>query len=102
MKEEGLLSEWGHQSKVDWQEQQLQLFINMEQTEDENYFMDPYDNYSSKTIATVAYILGLPCCFVVAVFIWFEASGRAGPYRTCINQLVSRIYFLVIHSIVTL
>ena len=33
---------------------ELQLLINMEQTEDdENYFMDPYDNYSSKTIATV-------------------------------------------------
>ena len=79
-------------AKVDWQSHSS---IIMEQTEDENYFMDPFANYTSKTIATVAYILGLPCCLVAAVFIWFEASGRAGPYRTCINQLVSRIYFVV-------
>ena len=67
----------------------------MEHTEGENYFLDPFGNLNLKIFATVAYIAGLPCCFVALCFIWYETSGRAGPYRTCINQLVSRIYLLV-------
>ena len=62
----------------------------------DNYFVDPFGALYMKILATVAYILGLPGCGVVLCFIWYETSGRAGPYRTCINQLVSRMYFLVI------
>ena len=61
----------------------------------ENYFVDPFGALHMKIIATVAYILALPGCCVALCFIWFEVSGRAGPYRTCINQLVSRVYFIV-------
>ena len=68
----------------------------MEQSENrDNYFSDPFGALYMKILATVAYILGLPGCGVAFCFIWYESSGRAGPYRTCINQLVSRKYFLV-------
>ena len=75
-----------------------QLFIHhkMVHTEsNENYFVDPFGALHMKIIATVAYILALPGCCVALCFIWYEVSGRAGPYRTCINQLVSRVYFIV-------
>ena len=62
----------------------------------DNYFADPFGTLHMKILATVAYILGLPGCCVALCFIWYETTGRAGPYRTCINQLVSRMYFIVI------
>lgn len=37
----------------------------------------------------VLYLLGIFSCFGLALVIWFEKSGQAGPYRTVINQLVS-------------
>ena len=61
----------------------------------DNYFLDPFDTLNIKILATISYILALPGCCVALGFIWYEASGRAGPYRTCINQLVSRLYLLV-------
>ena len=61
----------------------------------ENYFVDPFGNFDIKIIATVSYILALPGCCVAFCFVWYEASGSAGPYRTCINQLVSRLYLVV-------
>ena len=61
----------------------------------DNYFLDPFDTLKIKILATISYILALPGCCVALGFIWYEASGRAGPYRTCINQLVSRLYLLV-------
>ena len=73
------------------------LYLEMEKSDKvDNYFVDPFGALYMKILATVAYILGLPGCGVVLCFIWYETSGRAGPYRTCINQLVSRMYFLVI------
>ena len=67
---------------------------------EENYFVDPFGALHMKILATVSYILGLPGCCVALCFIWFETTGRAGPYRTCINQLVSRLYSLmVIHCV---
>ena len=73
------------------------LYLEMEKSDKvDNYFVDPFGALYMKILATIAYILGLPGCGVVLCFIWYETSGRAGPYRTCINQLVSRMYFLVI------
>ena len=61
----------------------------------ENYFVDPFGPFEIKIICTIAYILMLPGCCIAICFIWYERSGNAGPYRTCINQLVSGIYFMV-------
>ena len=61
----------------------------------ENYFVDPFGPFHIKIVATIAYIHMLPGCCIALCFIWYEVSGNAGPYRTCINQLVSGIYFMV-------
>merc|ERR1712062_585301 len=61
----------------------------------ENYFVDPFGPFEIKIICTIAYILMLPGCCILLCFIWYERSGNAGPYRTCINQLVSGIYFMI-------
>ena len=61
----------------------------------ENYFMDPFESLPSKIFSTIAWIGALPGCSVALCFIWYEANGGAGPYRTSINQLMSGIYFLV-------
>ena len=65
------------------------------ETEEENYFEDPFESWEMKLFSTLAWIGTLPGCCVALCFIWYEANGGAGPYRTSINQLVSRIYFLV-------
>ena len=41
------------------------------------------------------YLLGYLCCFALALVIWFEYSGRAGPFRTLVNQLFSEILIQV-------
>ena len=74
---------------------QLRFWLNMEQTPDGNYFRDPFESFYCKILATLAYMAGLPGCCIAACFIWYEGTGRAGPFRTCVNQLVSNIYFLV-------
>ena len=74
------------------------LVSKMEVTEEdvtENYFMDPFESIYSKIFSTIAWIGLLPSCGVAVCFIWYEVNGSAGPYRTSINQLVSRLYFLV-------
>ena len=48
----------------------------------ENYFVDPFGNFDIKIIATVSYILALPGCCVAFCFVWYEASGSAGPYMS--------------------
>ena len=61
----------------------------------DNYFVDPLAGVHRQLLATLIYLIGLPGCIIALCFIWYEGTGNAGPYRTCINQLVSRIYFLV-------
>ena len=76
-------------------QQPCQYSKNHKMVHIDNYFLDPFDTLNTKILATISYILALPGCCVALGFIWYEASGRAGPYRTCINQLVSRLYLLV-------
>ena len=65
-----------------------------DEVEEENYFKDPFNSLQMKIFSTFAWIGTLPGCCVALCFIWYEANGGAGPYRTSINQIVSRIYFL--------
>lgn len=60
-----------------------------------SYFVDPLDHLHIKILSTIACILMLPGCCIALCFIWYEVSGNAGPYRTCTNQLVSVLYFMV-------
>ena len=64
------------------------------ETEEENYFVDPFGSLQMKIFSTIAWLSAIPGCCVALCFILFEANGGAGPYRTSINQLVSRLYLV--------
>ena len=52
----------------------------------EGVFFSPVLNWSMLAL----YTLGLVSCAFLGLISWFEQSGQAGPYRTVINQLVSK------------
>ena len=58
-----------------------------------DFFEDGFSSPWLKSSMVLAYLINCLAngglCFVV----WFEISGRAGPYRTLVNKLVS---FLII------
>ena len=57
---------------------------------------DPYEGAKwMKYGSASAYGSSLVGCGLLGTVIWFEISGRAAPYRTVINQLVSWIIFEV-------
>lgn len=55
----------------------------------DDVFEGIYSNLTVNIIMVFLYFTGLAFCFGIALIIWFEKSGQAGPYRTLINQLVS-------------
>ena len=57
---------------------------------------DPYEGANwMKYGSASAYGSSLVGCGLLGTVIWFEISGRAAPYRTVINQLVSWTIFEV-------
>ena len=56
---------------------------------DKDFFEGIYDNPFLNWSMISIYIVGLVGIFGLALVVWFERSGQAGPYRTLINQLVS-------------
>ena len=76
--------------------------------EEPNLFEDPFSATWVKIASTILYLLGLITTSVVWSFFSYQMQGKADPYATVINQLVScncffvRIYHFCFISLVTL
>ena len=54
-----------------------------------DYFQDIFDDQTWNISMFVLYSFGFVNCISGALISWFEKTGRAGPYRTLRNQLMS-------------
>lgn len=52
-------------------------------------FAGVYEDFWVKVTVFVIYFLGLVSCALLTFVSWFEKSGRAGNFRTLVNQLTS-------------
>ena len=63
--------------------------------EEPNLFEDPFSAPWIKIAATILYLLGVITTSVVWSFFSYQMQGKADPYATVINQLVSCNCFFV-------
>lgn len=47
-----------------------------------DHFEGVYSNPLVNAFCLILYLVGLMACFGLALVVWFEKSGQAGPYRT--------------------
>ena len=63
--------------------------------EEQKNFADPYNSMWMKIGMTASCFIQLFESAIVMSFVYYETQGFAGPYRTVINQLLSKFYTLV-------
>ena len=66
-----------------------------EQESKSSIFEDPYASIWMKFGTTASSIVQIIESFVLIGFVAYETQGAAGPYRTVISQLLSRLYAMV-------
>ena len=55
-----------------------------------------YANKAWNWCMVILFMLGLGACIGLLLICWFEESGKAGPYRTWVNQLVTKSHYQII------
>ena len=66
----------------------MNLTIEDEETLNEDYFKDVYNNPWINRFVIGIYFSGSIFIFGLIFVSWFERSGLSGPYCTLVNQLV--------------
>ena len=61
---------------------------SMIDVKNEDYFAPFYGHLTVKMLFVLNYFIGLVGLIGIIFIIWFEFSGRAGPFRTLVNQVV--------------
>ena len=72
----------------------LDISMNIENSEQHLLLQDPYDSIWLKIIAILSYIIGLIPSAIMLAFINYE-NAHHGNFRTVINQLLSNLYAMV-------
>ena len=54
-----------------------------------DFFEPMYMSVPIRILTIQTYLLSLIPCGIIGVLIWFEQSGKAGHFRTLVNQLVT-------------
>ena len=70
------------------------IYMNLEQIEEQFLLQDPYDSVWLKIMAILFYFVGLFASTIMLAFINYE-TGHHGNFRTVINQLLSNLYATV-------
>ena len=73
-----------------WLKSNMSLEKYMENNSvNEDHYEEVFSSLFMNSIKVGLYLLGLGCCGVLALVVGFEVTGKAGPYRTLVNQIVS-------------
>ena len=72
----------------------LDISMNIENSEQHLLLQDPYDSIWLKIIAILSYFIGLITSAIMLAFINYE-NAHHGNFRTVINQLLSNLYAMV-------
>ena len=70
------------------------IYMNLEQIEEQFLLQDPYDSVWLKIMAILFYFVGLFASTIMLAFINYE-SEHHGNFRSVINQLISNLYAMV-------
>ena len=62
--------------------------FNVTIIDDPDYFNEGFESPWLVSSLVIAYTLNCIACGGLSFIVWFEITGRAGPYRTLINKLV--------------
>ena len=57
--------------------------------EDEDFFEGIFEDWTIKSLMIIFHLISLGSVGGLMLILWFERSGRAGQYRTLVNQLAS-------------